>query len=350
MADEQQDYVELKRIKNRCIDLLPITSTLSVLTLTSYLWFRLKTLFEASQLTNDSKAILCSTLYLVVEVGLFYPNFLNHLLRCLARPGQETRERLRLSDTNSLPSIDVFITCAGEDTDTIITTTEAACALDYPSERFRVLVLDDAGSKELLRRLDTIKQERSNLFYTARRKGADHHFKAGNLNHGYIYAQELEGGPAPFIAALDADMIPDPQLLRALMPHLLIDKELALIQPPQRFYDVPTPDLLLQGLDINYRITEPLRETMGSTWCGGSGYIIRRAALDSIGGFPTGSLSEDSYCSNVLLGKGWKIGHVDESLQYGRVPESYKAHTIQQSRWVSLVTKEDLRTSLSIRL
>ncbi|KAI4161299.1 MAG: hypothetical protein LQ342_004966 [Letrouitia transgressa] len=233
MADEQRDYVELKRIKNRCIDLLPITSALSILTSTSYLGFRLKTLLEALQLTGDSKTILCSALYLIVEAGLFYPNFLNHLLRCLARPGQEGGERLRLSDTNSLPAIDVFVTCAGEDTDTIITTTEAACALDYPSDRFRVIVLDDAGSKELSKRVDTFKQERSNIFYTARRKGADHHFKAGNLNHGYKYAEELEGGPAPFIAALDADMIPDPQLLRALMPHLLIDEEIALIQPPQ---------------------------------------------------------------------------------------------------------------------
>ncbi|KAL9038482.1 MAG: hypothetical protein Q9214_005263 [Letrouitia sp. 1 TL-2023] len=233
MADEQRDYVELKRIKNRCIGLLPITSALSILTITSYLGFRLKSLLEALQLTSDSRAILYSALYLIVEAGLLYPNFLNHLLRCLAGPGQEGGERLRLLDTNSLPSIDVFITCAGEDTDTIITTTEAACALDYPSDRFRVIVLDDAGSKELSKRVDTIKQERSNLFYTARRKGADHHFKAGNLNHGYKYAEELEGGPAPFIAALDADMIPDPQLLRALMPHLLIDDELALIQPPQ---------------------------------------------------------------------------------------------------------------------
>lgn len=109
---------------------------------------------------------------------------------------------------------------------------------------------------------------------------------------------------------------------------------------------MPSPDLLVQGLDINYRITEPIRETMGSTWCGGSGYIVRRTALDSIGGFPIGSLSEDSYFSNVLLGKGWKIRHVDESLQYGRVPESYKAHTTQQSRWVSSATKEYLRASL----
>ena len=73
---------------------------------------------------------------------------------------------------------------------------------------------------------------------------------------------------------------------------------------------------------------------MGSTWCGGSGYILRRQALDSIGGYPTDSVGEDMYCSNVLLGKGWDAIYVDESLQTGRVPESYKAHVKQQTRWV----------------
>ena len=98
---------------------------------------------------------------------------------------------------------------------------------------------------------------------------------------------------------------------------------------------MPNPDILLQGLEVNYRVTEPLRETMGSTWCGGSGYLIRREALVSVGGIPIGSVGEDMYLSNLLLGKGWRTRYLDRSLQHGRVPECYNAHTKQQSRWVS---------------
>ncbi len=97
---------------------------------------------------------------------------------------------------------------------------------------------------------------------------------------------------------------------------------------------MPCGDPLSQGLDVNYQITEPMKERVASTWCGGTGYVIRRSALESIGGFPTGSVGEDMYCSNVLLGKGWSAVYVDEILQHGRVPESYKAHVKQQSRWV----------------
>jgi len=129
--------------------------------------------------------------------------------------------------------IDVFITCAGEDTDTILNTTKAACASDYPPDRFRVIVLDDAGSAEVSSLVNSLRKTKSNVYYTARIKGEDHHFKAGNLNHGYDFVKALPGGPAGFIAGLDADMIADPAWLRALLPHLLADPKVALAQCPQ---------------------------------------------------------------------------------------------------------------------
>ena len=237
MAVIQRDYEELARIKHRCLGLLPVTSALSTITLMLYLGCRFKTIIETWQLTSDSRATINSALYLVVEIGLLLPNFLNHLFRCLARtgpgPAVKSAPPPRLEDMKEPPSVDIFITCAGEDADTIILTTEAACAIDYPSHRFRVVVLDDAGSVALSGRVNAIKLGRSNLFYTARTKGPDHHFKAGNLNYGLNYVGSLEGGAADFVAALDADMIPDPGLLRALVPHLLIDERLALVQPPQ---------------------------------------------------------------------------------------------------------------------
>ena len=94
-------------------------------------------------------------------------------------------------------------------------------------------MLDDAGSKGLSQKIAKLKESRGNVYYTARKKPLDHHFKAGNLNHGYKYVESLSGGPAPFMAALNVDIIPDPKWLRALTPDLLKDENLALTQPPQ---------------------------------------------------------------------------------------------------------------------
>lgn len=113
-------------------------------------------------------------------------------------------------DGKDSPKIDVFITCCGEPTDVIKTSIEGACASDYPVESFRVIVLDDGRSKELADLVNNMRNTRSNLFYHSREKTKNHHYKAGNLNDGIEWVKTLPGPPAPFIAALDADMIAEP--------------------------------------------------------------------------------------------------------------------------------------------
>jgi hypothetical protein len=81
-------------------------------------------------------------------------------------------------------------------------------------------------------------------------------------------------------------------------------------------------------------MTEVVNDALGHADCLGSGYIMRRVALESIGGFPTESLSEDICCSATLLGEGWKTAFVPEVVQYGCVPESYLGHIKQRTRWV----------------
>lgn len=147
--------------------------------------------------------------------------------------GRNKARRLRLLDKDGPPRVDLFITCAGEDHDTVMNTAEAACALDYPAHRLRIVILDDAPSEELSKSMHALTETRPNCFYTSRVKGKDHHFKAGNLNYGVEYVTSLPGGPAEYIAALDADMIADPQWLRALLPHMLTNEKIALAQPPQ---------------------------------------------------------------------------------------------------------------------
>lgn len=68
-------------------------------------------------------------------------------------------------------------------------------------------------------------------------------------------------------------------------------------------------------------------------WCTGSGWIIRRSALDAIGGFPLGSLTEDILTSMLLLTKGWRVANVPEALQYGLMPETFSAQCKQHVRW-----------------
>jgi cellulose synthase/poly-beta-1,6-N-acetylglucosamine synthase-like glycosyltransferase len=84
---------------------------------------------------------------------------------------------------------------------------------------------------------------------------------------------------------------------------------------------------------------------MGVAWCTGSGYAMRRSALESIGRFPTGSLAEDVCTSSMLLGRGWKTAYIHEPLQWGTVPDGYGSHLKQRTRW----TVGTIQTAIKLR-
>lgn len=70
MAHED-DIIELARIKHRCLNVLPITSFFSMITLVAYLGYRVKYLLISKPPTDDPYEHWNSWVYLVAELGLF---------------------------------------------------------------------------------------------------------------------------------------------------------------------------------------------------------------------------------------------------------------------------------------
>ncbi|KAJ6135227.1 hypothetical protein N7512_000387 [Penicillium capsulatum] len=271
--------------------------------------------------------------FVAIELAVAIPGLLHNCWTMMALK-KRGRPMLRLTG-NDVPTVDVFITCCGEEDEVVLDTVRGACDQDYPTDRFRVIVLDDAKSASLEEAVNQLSVTHSNLYYMAREKipGKPHHFKAGNLNYGVEQVTMLPGGAGQFLAALDADMIPEQEWLRAILPHLLVDPKMALACPPQLFYNTPASDPLAQSLDFFVHVIEPIKDALNVAWCTGSGYIVRREALEDIGNFPLGSLAEDVATSTMMLGKGWKTAYVHEPLQFGTVPEDYGSHLKQRTRW-----------------
>ena len=150
----------------------------------------------------------------------------------------EARPSYRLIG-DSAPSIAVMITCCGEPIEVILNTVKAAAAQDYPARRFCVIVLDDGNNVWLQRAIDKLtsdmeKQNGPLVVYHARKleHGTKSYFKAGNLQYGIdITGRSKE--PSEYIAGLDADMIPEIDWLRRMVPHLILDDRLGIACPPQ---------------------------------------------------------------------------------------------------------------------
>lgn len=147
------------------------------------------------------------------------------------------RPRYRLIGTD-VPKVDICITTCGEDVTIAMYTVAAAAAQDYPTDRFEVYLLDDGKSVELRDAVEAFNIEQGKrgakqVKYLSREKlpGVPNYFKAGNLKFGIDETKRQSGGE--FVAALDVDMIPSADWLRAMLPHLLLDDKVAIATPPQ---------------------------------------------------------------------------------------------------------------------
>jgi cellulose synthase/poly-beta-1,6-N-acetylglucosamine synthase-like glycosyltransferase len=115
---------------------------------------------------------------------------------------------------------------------------------------------------------------------------------------------ESSYGSTEFFAALDADMISGRDWLARAVPHLVKNKDTALVSPPRMFYNILDDDKLSQDSNAYSQLLEPTRNFFGYSQCSGSGYLMRRTALESIGGWPLANIGEDILCSYMLQEQG----------------------------------------------
>ena len=140
------------------------------------------------------------------------------------------RPTLRLLG-DKVPTVDLLIVACGEPIEVIMDTVRAACFIDYPAKKFRIIVADDGNNAVLRAEVNELRGSHGNLYYHARIKplGVHHGFKAGNINKTMEFVARLAGGHGDFMAVLDADMIPEPEILRALLPHAIKDNKVGMV-------------------------------------------------------------------------------------------------------------------------
>lgn len=231
--------------------------------------------------------------------------------------------------------MDVFVTHCGEGHDIVLDTAKAACALKWPSNAFRVIVLDDSGSVELAEKVERLgKEVLPRLLYVSRGVQVKTYSKAENLNFGLRYVESLPDGKGEFVGVLDVDMIPEPDWLCKVLPYVSNDDKAGLACPPQRYYNMPAGDPLgILTDDLPGECMIHLQDYTDSTFCTGSGFVARRCALDAIGGIPEETLQEDDLTSYKLLAAGWHSVYVPVSVQWGLGPDTFAGYLKQSKRW-----------------
>ena len=216
------------------------------------------------------------------------------------------------------PSVDVFITTCGEPSSVLQRTFDAVARIDYAKKE--VYVLDDAASHDV-RAL----AEQKGCHYIARADRTN--AKAGNLNHG------LSQTRGEFILTLDADQIPDRDIIKRLVNYFKFP-HIGFVQSAQRFV-LPEGDPFGNSDELFYRVMQPGKDNDNSAFSCGSGVIYRRTALESVGGFSTWNLVEDVHTSMKLHAQGWKSVYHDHPLTTGTAPADIYGVYKQRQQWAT---------------
>lgn len=220
--------------------------------------------------------------------------------------------------------VDVFITTYNESAKLLRHTVLAAVRMDYPH---RTWLLDDGDRPEIAALAKELGCQ-----YLARRENTD--AKAGNLNNA------LQHSHADFVAVFDADHVPSRDFLTRTLGFFK-DPQVAFVQTPQDFYNLDSfqhrrhrrLSYVWTEQALFFRVIQRGKDRWNAAYFCGSCAVLRRRALDAIGGFATGTVTEDLHTSIRLHKKKYRAVYYPYNLAYGLAPDSVRAFLVQRLRW-----------------
>ncbi len=249
-------------------------------------------------------------------------------------------------EDNNLPTVDIFVPTLNESEKILKTTLLAAKNINYPKDKLRIYLLDDGGTLQLRndpdlskaqqakKRHQLLKQMCSRLGVTYLTREKNIHAKAGNIN------EALKHSGGELILVLDADHIPTIDILEKTVGWFQRDPKLAFLQTPHFFVN---PDPIEKNLntfsmmpsenEMFYMGIQPGLDFWNSSFFCGSAAVLRRSALNKIGGIGTKSVTEDAETALELHSRGFNSAYIAHPLIAGLQPETFTAFIRQRMRW-----------------
>ena len=230
-------------------------------------------------------------------------------------------------DLTSWPTVDVYIPTYNEPIEVVRTTALAALNMDWPKDRMHVYILDDGKRSEVHALAETC-----GAGYIARLNNTG--AKAGNINNA------LRKTSGEYVAVFDSDHIPTRSFLQVTMGWFLRDDRLGMVQTPHHFY---SPDPFERNLgtfrrvpsegELFYGVIQNGNDFWNAAFFCGSCAVLRRSALDEVGGIAVETVTEDAHTSLRMQMRGWNTAYINIPQAAGLATERLSGHVRQRIRW-----------------
>ena len=227
------------------------------------------------------------------------------------------------------PTVSIHVPAHREPPDMLKATLDAVARLDYPNFEC-VVVINNTPDPTFWRPIEEHCRtlgERFKFIHDDNVAG----YKAGALRLALAHT----AADAEIIGVIDADYVVRPDWLKDLVPAF-VDAKVGMIQAPQDHRDGERTVMhhAMNGeyagfFDIGMvQRTEANAIIVHGTMC-----LIRRAALNSAGGWSSDTIVEDCDLGLLVLEQGWQIHYTNRRYGHGLLPDTFDAFKKQRHRW-----------------
>lgn len=200
--------------------------------------------------------------------------------------------------------------------------------LDYPADRYEILVGDDSNDASISRQIDEFAKRHERVKVV--RRGSNEGYKAGNLNN------MLEHSRGEIVVVFDSDFVPPRNYLKKVVPIFLKDERVGCVQAKWDYKGMEenlVSRFASTILSVYHHILAVMNHKKDVSLLFGSAEAIRKDLLLRLGGWKEWSLTEDVEFSLRVLKSGYRIVYLPTIRVPGEVPFTLRDVFKQQRKW-----------------
>jgi cellulose synthase/poly-beta-1,6-N-acetylglucosamine synthase-like glycosyltransferase len=232
-------------------------------------------------------------------------------------------------DPDYTPFVTLQVPAYNEPPDMLMETIASLDGIDYP--KLEILVIDNnTKDPDLWRPVEDFCRDRPRVRFLHVEDLPG--FKSGALN--WVNRDHLNPATEIF-GVVDADYRVEPNFLTELVGYFA-DPKVAFVQTPQDYREWKGNTYMTACYDAyNYFFVTsmPSRMQRNSIIFAGTMGLMRRSALEEVGGWPEWCITEDAETSLRLLKRGYDGVYVQQRYGNGIMPLTFSAFKSQRFRW-----------------
>lgn len=268
-------------------------------------------------------SLICIWFLLIVNVLLIIGGYMYYLEASNYLPPQ----------LETYPMVSIMVPAHNEAV-VISQTVRSLLNLDYPKDRYEIIVINDNSSDNSAKLLENISSKNPDrklkIINTDNIIGGKG--KSNALNIGF---KECSG---EYIVIYDADNTPDRSALRLLVSEIvsapLLGAVIGKFRTRNKDASLLTRFINIETLAFQWMAQAGRWKALKLCTIPGTNFIIRRSILEDIGGWDTKAVAEDTEISIRIYRMGYYIKFLPQAVTWEQEPQTVKVWFNQRTRWV----------------